>query len=97
MEESVNHFFVGCDFFGSLWYLVWQWLGFLSLNLLHVAEHLIQLGNLQGFFKHVRNSIHIIWLSCFWVIWKDINCRIFHNEGLLYQLFDKIKLLSFWW
>lgn len=49
MEESVNHFFMGCDFLGSLWYLVRQWLGFfLSLNLLHVADHLNQLGNSEG-------------------------------------------------
>lgn len=32
MEESVNHFFVGCDFFGSLLYLVRQWLGFFIIK-----------------------------------------------------------------
>jgi len=60
MEESVNHFF------GSLWYLVRQWLGFLSLNLLHVADHLIQLGNLERFANCSEfNSYHMVILLYF--------------------------------
>lgn len=42
--------------------------------------------------------MHLIWFACVWVIWQDINDRIFNiKEKIMTQLLDKVKYMSLWW
>jgi hypothetical protein len=42
--------------------------------------------------------MNLIWLASSWVIWKEMNAKIFQaKEASPYQLLENIKLLSFWW
>ena len=98
MEENVNHLFLGCDYLGSIWHIVRLWLCVFSLNLLRLSDHLIQLDHLGGFPKPLRSSVLLFWLSCIWVIWKELKSHIFQRkEKSLQHLFDKVKLLSLRW
>jgi hypothetical protein len=42
--------------------------------------------------KKIRTSLQVVWLTCFWNIWKEINNRIFtFKETLIEVLFDKMN------
>jgi len=40
----------------------------------------------------------VIWLACTWVLWKEMNNRVFKNTtSNPYSLLEKVKLNSFLW
>lgn len=44
MEESVEYLFLGCKYFGSIWYLFRHCLVIFSINLSRLLDHLLQFG-----------------------------------------------------
>ena len=97
LETSV-HLILHCNFFGSLWNLIYKWIGisFISPNL--VTDHLHHFGNLAGLLRYTHIYLQVIWHSTTWVIWKERNNRIFKNKAQdLFKLVDFVKLLSFSW
>jgi len=46
--ETMGHLFFRCDFFGSLWHLIYQWIGINFTPPVSVREHLHQFGHLAG-------------------------------------------------
>lgn len=77
--ENIRRLFVGCDFFGSIWELVRQWICVHYVNLLHLTNQLLHFINLRGFFKNIRSLLQVIWPTCVWVIWKEQNYRFFRH------------------
>lgn len=59
---------VGCDFFGRIWCLVSNWLGFDTMTHGTLLDHIVHFCGLGGFLKQVRLSMNIIWLSTAFVI-----------------------------
>ena len=94
--ESVDHLFLGCNFFGSVWFLVWQWLGISTVGFGVLPEHFLQFNPLAGLPRFTHSFLKLIWLSCVWVISKERNNRVFKNTALdLHGIFGKVKLQSF--
>ena len=95
---DIDHLFLSCDFFGHLWHGIFNWLGFITVPPEHVSNHFLQFENLGGFHKNIRLVFNLIWLACVWVVWSEINARVFRQqEDSLQTLLDKIKLQSYWW
>lgn len=73
MNENVDHLFVRCNFFSTIWSLVSNWLGFVTVLHGDNTEHLKHFCYLCGFSMQTCLRLKIIWLSCVWVIKKEIN------------------------
>lgn len=69
--------FLHCSFFGSIWTFVSYWLGYFTVTLARISDHLLQFGHLGGSSKHHRSTMHLLWLSCIWVISNERNGRVF--------------------
>jgi len=96
--EDAKHLFLFCDFFGKLWYGISHWLGYNIVFPENVTGHLYQFGTFSGFSNSKHSTLNLIWLSCVWVIWLEMNARIFHQkEASFNQLLDKVKLQSYRW
>lgn len=66
--ENVNHLALDCDFFGTLWFLLRQWMGVLSVNPPTLIDHCVYSRALDRFPKSSRNYMHVVCLACVWVI-----------------------------
>ena len=96
--ETVGHLFLDCSFFGALWIDVYRWLGIVTVCPPDLSNHLQQFDHIVGISKSHRVWLVMIWCVCIWIIWKDINNRIFTDKpASTLQLIDSVKLLSFWW
>jgi hypothetical protein len=85
-------------FFNPIWYLVRNWIGFSSVDPFSMLDHFVQFSHLVGSFRMRCSIMQIIWISCIWVIWKEMNDKNFRNQEVCnHQLLDKIKMLSFLW
>jgi len=66
--ESVQHLFITCDFFGSLWQLVRLWLGFSGVDHNVLSIHFTQFTNNLGTRRRSRSFLQLLWLLCVWLI-----------------------------
>jgi len=62
MEESVNHLFFGCNYYGNILFLILQWLYIHSADLIYLFDHLTQYKSLEGESRKYRSSLQLIWL-----------------------------------
>jgi len=96
--EFVGHLFFHCDFFGSLWHLIYQWISIIFTPPQTVREHLHQFGHLAGLPRSTHSFLQVIWHASCWVVSKERNSRIFsHTTQDLAQLLDSVKFMSFAW
>jgi hypothetical protein len=97
-EEERDHLFFQCDYYGRLWLLISNWLGFDTVFHGNLNMHANQFCALGGFSKNSLTTFTIIWISVLFVIWKDRNRRIFQNRiDQLEALLERVKLQTFWW
>jgi len=97
-QETTSHLFFRCDFFGSLWHLVYQWIGIIFTPPESVRDHLHQFGHLAGLPRFTHSFLQVIWHADCWVVWKERNNRIFsHTAKDLETLLESVKFLSFAW
>jgi len=96
--KIVNHLFLHCSFFGSVWNYILQWIG-RSMVLPFVASyHFTQFGYGSGGPRVRHAFFSVIWFANVWEIWKERNNGIFNGKDCsILRLVDKIKLLSFSW
>jgi len=96
--ETAAHLFLACDIFSSLWSHVWLWLGISSVSSGDLRQHFIQFTNMAGLPRSTHLYFRIIWFASVWVLWKEMNDRIFKNMGSnTSTLLTKVKLNSFLW
>lgn len=73
-------FFIVCDLFGKVWFLVCQWLGISFVFPGAIKDHYFQFIHVAGMPRVVHSYLKIIWRACIWAIWKNRNNCIFKNE-----------------
>jgi len=94
-EESINHLFLGCNFFGCVWHSIRRWLGILTGTPADVVKQAQQFEGSSVFRKDIHLCLQVIWMATIWVLRKERNARNFrHAELPLDQLFEHIKLHS---
>lgn len=97
-SDSAVHFILRCVTFGSLWHLIYKWVGISFISPDRVTDHFHQFGLLAGLPRYTHTYLQVIWQSTVWVIWKERNNRIFTNKARdLICLLDSVKFLSFSW
>ena len=96
--ETINHLFLHCSYFSTVWNCILRWIGFSTAAPLDVSDHFTQFC-LGGGGPQVRLTILIaIWFATVWKIWKERNNRIFNAKDCsITWIMDKIKSLSFLW
>jgi hypothetical protein len=97
-NETCQHLFISCDFYGILWQKVRSWLGVSGPDSFTVSDHFFQFSHSAGGLRARRSFMHLVWLLCTWIIWNDRNQRLFNNLGSsIDQLLEKVKRYSLWW
>jgi len=95
---KADHLFIGCDIFGSILYIVWQWLDITSVSSSMICDHYAQFTHMAGMPRFTHSFFKVIWLACTWVIWKEgNNCVLKNTASDPYTLLNKVKLNSFLW
>ena len=98
LEEITTHLFLHCSHFGVIWSLIRQWIGVSLAHPFCLVAHFTQFGHLCDFSNNLRSYLYLIWFALVWVIWNEMNNRIFNNKvEPMQSLLDKIKLLSLVW
>jgi len=96
--ESVQHLFISCDFFGTLWHHVRQWLGLSGVDHNDIGTHFAQFTNYLGGRRRCRSFLQLLWRMCVWLIWKERNNRVFTNVHIsIEELKEKVIFHSYWW
>jgi len=96
--EDRDHLFVLCAFYGNIWVLICGWLGFRTVSSLNLLSHMRHFYGLGGGSKFTVIALKMIWLATVYVIWKEINERIFrNNEASIHDICEHVKLTVFWW
>jgi len=98
MLETAKHLFLDCGTFGSIWSLVFHWLGISSVIGGELRHHFLQFTHMAGLPRSTHLHLRVIWFASVWVIWKERNNRVFNNVVTAPPiLLEKIKLNSFLW
>ena len=96
--ESSSHLFLHYNTFGSIWHLIYNWIGILVTNPLYVPDHFHQFGFSGGLGRKRRSILQVIWFATVWEIWKERNNRVFTSkESPVLQVVDRIKSISYMW
>jgi len=96
--KSADHFIFRCNIFGSLWHLIYQWVGISFISPELVADHLYHFGNFVGLPRFTHSYLTVIWHATVWVLWKERNNRIINKIAHdLVNLLEFVKFMSFLW
>jgi len=96
--ESSSHLFLHCNNFGSVWHLIYSWIGVSVINPFYVPDHFHQFSFSGGFGKKRRSILQVIWYATVWEIRKERNNRLFKGkESPVFQVVDRIKFISYMW
>jgi len=63
--------------------MVRDWLGFSSVDPRSITKHFVMYANLIGGSKVCRSFMYLIWFTSVWVIWNEINDKIFNHKEKL--------------
>jgi len=98
VANTSNHLLFHCNFFGSVWFYIFRWLGVDTIMPFEVVDHFIQFSSIGGIARTRCSILHVIWFATIWEIWKEINKRLFNDkECSIVQIVDKIKSQTFMW
>jgi len=96
--ESSAHLFLHCNVSGSVWHLIYGWLGISAAAPQFLPDHFIHFSFLGGSGKVCQSILQVIWFATIWKIWKERNNRLFTDKTCsIPQVVDKIKSLTFMW
>jgi len=96
--ETMQHLFLSCNLYSSLWPLVRHWLGIIGVDSNVIADHFIQFVHLTGGGKVKQSFLQLIWLLSVWVLWNEHNNRLFNNVVTpIPRLLEKVKYMSLAW
>jgi len=96
--KTVNHLFLHCSLFGTIWNCVRCWIGLSIAVPLNVSDHFSQFYFGGGRSQVQHTILNVVWFATVWEIWKERNNRIFNDkESSVMRIVDKIKSLSYSW
>ncbi|CAJ2644200.1 unnamed protein product [Trifolium pratense] len=96
--ETVQHLFLYCSSFGSIWSLVSSWIGSSLVTAQSLSEHFVQFTDSAGGSRARRSFMQLVWLGCVWVVWTERNHRLFTGSAnSVHHMLDKIKTFSYRW
>jgi len=89
-------------FWVTAFFVLFGYLFDIGLKLIQPIRWVLQIifysFSLSDYLKSRHSFMLLIWFASSWVIWKERNAGIFHdNENAPIQILVNIKLLSFWW
>ncbi|XP_024628914.1 uncharacterized protein [Medicago truncatula] len=97
-NETVNHLFLQCTLSTDLWAVICNWLGISFVLDGELRHHFQQFTKMAGMPIYSHLFFTIIWFVTIWVIWKEMNNRIFNGTvSNNFTLKEKVKLHSFLW
>jgi len=92
--ETTNHLFLHCPIFGSLWYMLRDWVWFSFVGPVWITYHIIQFAYLTCGSKVQCSFMRLFWFICVWVILNEMDDIVFnHKENSVPHLLDKVKRL----
>jgi len=62
--ETADHLFIGCDLFGSVWFVICHWIGFSCVFPGSITNHYLQFTHLAGLPRASHSFLKVIWLAC---------------------------------
>lgn len=74
-NEDIDHLFLHCNSFGTIWSLISHRIGYDTVNQTHISKHVLQFGHLGGISKHHCSTMNLLWLAFVWMIWNETNAR----------------------
>jgi len=96
-EEDVQHLFISCSTFGTLWQLVRSWIGFDGVDSQVITNHFERFIYYTNGLKSHRSFLQLILLLCVWIVWNERNSKLFkQKKNIMFQLLEKVKLYSLW-
>jgi len=61
-------------------------------------DHFTQFAYSSGGFNSRRSFLQIIWLCTVWVLWSEMNNKVFSSKiKSIMQLIDKVKITTLGW
>jgi len=63
LVELSSHLFLHCNIFGTIWHLIYRWLGVSVTNPFYVLDHFHQFGFSGGIGKMRRSILQVIWYA----------------------------------
>jgi len=95
-HEDSDHLFLTGDYFGQIWYEIYNWLRVVSAKLVRVKDHFLIFRSLGGFSRNICSTFYLIWFLAFGLFGVTGMLEFFQQKGnSIIQLIDKIKLQSF--
>jgi len=77
VQETANHLFLGCGLSNTVCSHVWNWLGILADAPCVHRDHYAQFSTMAGMPQFSHSFLQVVWLVCVWVLWKEMNNRVF--------------------
>jgi len=62
--ETIEHLFISCDFYGSLWKEVRSWLGLSGPDPYNISDYFYQFTHTAGGLRARRFFLQLVWLLC---------------------------------
>jgi len=91
--KTSPHLFLHCDTSRELWSKVLNWIGIYLVAPDHLRHHFIQFTTMTALPRSSHLFFRTIWFATVWVIWKEMNYRIFQNTASTSMaLIEKVKL-----
>jgi len=63
MQETNDHLFLNCGFFGQIWKLIHNWLGVYTIFPYNTSDHFLQFDSAAGYAKVWRFFMFLIWFA----------------------------------
>jgi hypothetical protein len=96
-KHQIIYFYI-VIFFGSIWHLIYKWIGIWTAVPNYVLDHFNQFSFSGGIARTRCSIVQVIWFATMWEIWKERNNRLFNDKVCsVLQVVDKIKSLAFTW
>jgi len=97
-SESAVHLFLHCTMGSNQWTLVCNWLGISYVHAGELRHHFIHFTKMAGTPLFTQLFFRIIWFATVWVIWKEMNNRVFKNTvSNPLNLIEIVKRNSYLW
>lgn len=68
IEENLDHLFLHCNSFGSIWFYIYRWMGMSTVIPFSIGDHFNQFTSDGGVTKARRSILQVLWYATTWEI-----------------------------